>query len=146
MLFVSDRRISATEISELASTVQYVEMLYIVVTNRVLDRIIIDWFDNQANILSLNVREKDKTNSQFQRSFEKIEDADNLTSNVPTTPRTTPTGIERLSRKDFFASKLKYRMCPRANTSISNSTVVDIRLEVLFCQAFLLQTPCLATN
>ncbi len=68
MLFVADDESQQLKSPKLwHSTVQYVEMLYIVVTNRVLDRIIIDWFDNQANILSLNVREKDKTNSQFQR-------------------------------------------------------------------------------
>ena len=51
----------------------------------------------------------------FSGSFEKMEDAESLTSNDPITPRTNPIGTERLSRRDFLASRLKYLMCPKGN-------------------------------
>lgn len=49
-------------------------------------------------------------------ALENMDAAETFASSVPTIPRTKPMGTDRLSRNDFFASRLEYRMCPAHET------------------------------
>lgn len=63
-----------------------------------------------------NQREGNETTVIRSGALEKMDAAETLASSVPTIPRTRPMGTDRLSRNDFFASRLEYRMCPDDET------------------------------
>lgn len=106
--FWSCLRTSATEISDSFAFCALSQSLrnYVIVSNWYVNGIIIDRFNDQAHILCLKRSHSSQTLTVIRSgSFENMEDAVRTMLRDRTTPRTMPTGTERLSKHDFLISK-----------------------------------------
>ena len=79
-------------------------------------------------------------------AFEKMDAAETSASIVPTIPRTKPMGTDRLSRNDFFASRLEYRMCPGDETRENRRNHSRCPIEGCPWSDTFLRRPCSAES